>query len=645
MKNSVVILIGISIFLLCVAASGLMTTKINAQREDLDLTISDELYDLPPEMAITQAALGTFRGVAINALWQRAESLKNEGKYYEAVELGEWITKLQPRFPMVWEFVSWNQSYNISVGTHTPRERWFWVRSGIDMLQKRGGGIDSNPNTLRLYQQLAWIYHHKVGMFQDQFNWYYKRELASEWHAILGDPPKEQDDYLKWFTLIAEAPKSEGGLPEGSQRLMKWLRDNGWDADVATLRAFTVGTRRTAPPETGDSDFEAVVGQGSAAGNAEARALAPQYFEPEQTWPEFATQEDVDATIRFIRRQVLTDDLHNMDPAMMLADAREFGPLDWRHPATHAMYWARRGLGRLETGDVRSASGITNVRRQIFNSLEQQAEQGQVVFDAATGYVSYLPVWAYWLKYDSFFFELVDEAGPTENIPETFMAGYRNRMDGAILAAELYGARGVAEDLMERMRQRMESLGAEGHYNRTLDDFLAEQYQDTLENPGTARNAITTLLLQSWTRRWVFSEDDTANAIREKAFDLHQGWRRLNANPADPLYHEVPDFGVLELQAIGGFLTGQSGRVGQINISLATRSEVWRNALTERQREQLVGPFGQALWSEAQNEGYEPFTVFPPPPRALKAMQQNITPEQREAARDSDIDRAGIEQN
>ena len=43
-------------------------------------------------------ALGGFRGLLADILWIRAISLQEQGKYFELVQLADWIQKLQPKF-------------------------------------------------------------------------------------------------------------------------------------------------------------------------------------------------------------------------------------------------------------------------------------------------------------------------------------------------------------------------------------------------------------------------------------------------------------------------------------------------------------------------------------------------------------------
>ena len=117
---------------ICVALAASLQSPINAQRKELQLVMQSEIYkELPPEYAWVSAFGGAFRGIAVNFLWMRADSLKEEGKYYDAHQLAKWICTLQPRFADVWNFQAWNMSYNISVATHTAQERWQWVYNGI----------------------------------------------------------------------------------------------------------------------------------------------------------------------------------------------------------------------------------------------------------------------------------------------------------------------------------------------------------------------------------------------------------------------------------------------------------------------------------------------------------------------------------
>lgn len=182
--------------IVCLGAASLLIQPINDQRVELQFTANEDVMkNLPPKYAVPYIALGAFRGPMLNFLWIRLEDMKQEGKFWEAKQLSEVITQLQPRFPQVWANRAWNLAYNISVATHTPRERWHWVSEGIDLL--RNEGIPHNPNALLLYKELSWIFLHKIGMFSDDLHRYYKAKLAEEWHYLLGEPPYGMADVVE----------------------------------------------------------------------------------------------------------------------------------------------------------------------------------------------------------------------------------------------------------------------------------------------------------------------------------------------------------------------------------------------------------------------------------------------------------------
>ncbi len=168
--------------------AGRFVAPINAGRAELNMMGSRTPQEnVPPEYAFAIQAFGAFRGLITNIAFIRAEKYKEQGRYYDAYQLASWICKLQPRFPAVWEFQSWNMAWNISVTTYTPEERWHWVYNGVKLI--RDEGLKWNPRAVNLYKQLAWIFINKMGEMIDDFNMYYKRQWAWRMHLVLGPPP------------------------------------------------------------------------------------------------------------------------------------------------------------------------------------------------------------------------------------------------------------------------------------------------------------------------------------------------------------------------------------------------------------------------------------------------------------------------
>ena len=171
-----------SSFLIASAAAWTLAGALNVdllrRRAESHLTQAPPTQNMPPAVAFTTIALGGFRGILADVLWMRAGTLQEEGRYFELVQLSDWIAKLQPRSPAIWSYHAWNMAYNVSVLMPTPEERWRWVRNGIALL--RDEGMASNPGSPRLHQELAWLFLHKLGTDSDSAAAFYRQRWSVE---------------------------------------------------------------------------------------------------------------------------------------------------------------------------------------------------------------------------------------------------------------------------------------------------------------------------------------------------------------------------------------------------------------------------------------------------------------------------------
>ena len=184
--------------LLCALVAVLLTgvaqvqKSLNRDRQRLGLTRVEPLQNAPPALAFTTVALGGFRGLIANVLWIRSNDLQDEDKFFEAMQLADWITKLEPHFPQVWAYMAWNMAYNISVKFKDAADRWRWVRAGFELL--RDEGVRYNPNETLIYRELAWIYQHKMGHNLDDANVFYKLAWRDEMARVFGSQVACRDE-------------------------------------------------------------------------------------------------------------------------------------------------------------------------------------------------------------------------------------------------------------------------------------------------------------------------------------------------------------------------------------------------------------------------------------------------------------------
>jgi hypothetical protein len=283
------------------AVSGQVQKSMNRDRVQLGLTIGEPLQNAPPMLAFTTVALGGFRGLISNFLWMRANDLQLDDKFFEAAQLADWITDLEPHFAQVWNFQAWNMAYNISVkfkenapGDYS--DRWRWVQRGIELLRDRA--LIYNPDDVSICQQLGWIFQHKMGQNLDDGNMYYKQQWA--------------------------------------EAMMPFFGENG-------------------------TNFENLIHPQTAMERTNTLVLREKF---------------------------------NIDPVFAQKVDARYGPLDWRLPEAHAIYWYALGLEKAEGNTNKVKQGdfdLMQLRRGIFQSEQAAFRHGRIIANPFTRRVELAP--------------------------------------------------------------------------------------------------------------------------------------------------------------------------------------------------------------------------------------------------------------
>jgi hypothetical protein len=456
------------------AASALLATQVAASAGQHRLSYTDTAEEGdPPEVALG-IAMGAFRGLFVNMLWMRANALKEEGKYYEAVDLARMITRLQPRFPRVWVFHAWNLAYNISVATTTPQERWEWVQAGIRLL--RDQGIPSNPDDVLLHKELAWIYLHKIQGIMDDANWYYKRQLARDWTIALGPPPRRTAEtnsteamkqaYVDWLTRIAESKDTLADLvaavPAVGPLLERFRSEAGLDlaASIWTPQGTGPGEQILAMIEEKRSLERIQTALGLAGRRPNFNPAAVAILE------DMSVREPLRALAMFLRKRMVTDKYH-MELDRMIRYTREYGPLDWRHAASHAIYWSTRGVEEVMyriNPRNKADYDILNTDRLTIQALQELFRNGEIYFDNFNpDFFMQLPNPDFVDAYEKVLYKLSERAAfsprpgewvyPEKGRPFTiYSAGYENFLKDAIRFMYRRGDLARANELYDKLR-------------------------------------------------------------------------------------------------------------------------------------------------------------------------------------------------
>ncbi|OHB55623.1 MAG: hypothetical protein A2Y07_09715 [Planctomycetes bacterium GWF2_50_10] len=613
------------IIFLCIVFAASMLVVANSQlgsivshRKDMKLISSAEtLENAPPSIAFASVALGAFRGILVDVLWMRADNLKMQGQFFDAKQLAEWITILQPRFAEVWDFQAWNMAYNISVAMPAtqPQERWRWVKNGIELL--RDQAIVKNPKSISLYRSLGWIYFHKIGGVSDDVHKYYRLQLALAIKPLID--PQTNESYEK----LAKAPKT-------------W---NQVISDPAVVKL--VNALAQADPNMGK-------GEAIAANYLAVRAAPNQWPKAFEVVNRYRETTELETFDYFAKAHQLRA-AWKLDPELMLELNRTYGPIDftdpnltrrlplnWEHACVHSMYWGALGLKVAgKPGEYRGDE--VNTDRIVFHSLQELFRTGKmVIYDTempidinaipldqrtpdmpTTQLVKsiYLfPDLRMFDSYDRAMDAVVDKYIKLKDDPVSITNGQRNMLTNALVSFYQGGHRDYALKIYNKLRRLFPQRP---EFRSDMVTFIRSQIKEELQSVTIhdAVEQIQGMLVDSY-MNYALGNDDEASGREQMAreiYDVYQKeWVTEKVKRVD-----LPEFSMMRYLAIEAFLNDDMyppnlrlnliGRIKLEKPEMFKQLEIKANQLMQKEKEQQER-------EKAQNQGNIPDNQNTPVP-------------------------------
>ncbi len=339
--------------------------RVKTEIDRFDSFRGEETNQLSTDIRVPTAAMFAFRSVVIDYLWIRAETLKQEGQYFDAMYIARAICALQPNLASVWDFQGWNMAYNISVGLPTGSERWHWVKSGFELL--RDLGLKYNPRSLKIHWSIAWIFQHKIGAIADDYHRYYKTMFAYEMAPLL----------TPCYSVISarctfEDIQAMAELPETFAELLN-------DQAVADMVDALLATDDNI--NTADELLDVLVKFRT----TDNSKYSQSFFDLILANKDNPAFQKID---RFSRAKVLKA-TWKLEPKAMHRLNQLYGPidyvnsgnrksLDWRTPWPYAIYWADHGLQYRDQDWSRNEMNITRLERVIYTCLQDLYSYGNL---------------------------------------------------------------------------------------------------------------------------------------------------------------------------------------------------------------------------------------------------------------------------
>jgi len=166
-------------------------------RAEYDLGQSD-LGDIDPASETIRLATLGLRGVAVSMLWSKANDYKKKEDWTNFRATLEQLAKLQPYFIKFWQYQAWNLTYNVSVELDDVRDRFHYVKRGIEFLKK---GVLYNRDSPYLLSELGWFIGNKIGRADEKKE--YRRLFKEDRDFHPSDrPPEARDNWRvsrEWY--------------------------------------------------------------------------------------------------------------------------------------------------------------------------------------------------------------------------------------------------------------------------------------------------------------------------------------------------------------------------------------------------------------------------------------------------------------
>lgn len=544
-------------------AAGAQLDYIDSQRQAMGLTMDTHLDKAPPSLVFASVAMGAFRGLVVDILWMRADKLKEEGQFFDARQLAEWITVLQPRFTSVWEFHAWNMAYNISVAipANQPEQRWRWVKNGYELLRDKG--IPLNPKSINLYRELGRILQHKIGGVSDDAHEYYKLQMVDIMEPLM----KSEDNGLTWesnayFDALIQAPQT-------------WAEIEA-DPNVASLLS---ALRKS------DEVFAEAGGKEFVAGYLSLRQN-PQRFKPAVTEAIDAFKGspalkkfDLFAKAFQLRHEmklepVLMKEVNQMYGPIDFADPNRHFPMDWRNADSQAIYWAVKALQIVAQKEGREIDiSETNTDRIVLHSLQNLFRNGKITVlqgqeepvaeeGAAAPQVPPKVRRDIFMTPDLRFFDSYNkatlaviqknvEAGSKESGPlSTLRTGHKNMCKNAVMSFYQAGIRGYALTIFNELRKLYPDVT---EFQGSLEDYVQFRFKDELDGLSIqdATEMMISMLMEGYYLLAI--HEDTQAAARERL--AQQVFDYYKVKYEDPTYRiDLPEVQVFKYMALTQFL-------------------------------------------------------------------------------------------
>ena len=278
-----------------------------------------------------------------------------------------------------------------------------------------------------------------------------------------------------------------------------------------------------------------------------------------------------------------------MVPQTVLDVDKEYGPLDWRLPETHAIYWAHVGMQKAkEHPDRIKKDDIMTLRRVVYQSMQLAFQRGRLIPNYFKKAFEYGPNLALIPKVNAAYEEQMAE--DPENAPH-ISTGHRNFLRDATYNLYIHNREADAAKWFKVLGEKYPNKTIIDNdtnsfpRNVTLDEFVFAKLQEAIgETDQKGIKSILEALIGQSYLALVNDEDDRAEGFLNTARKAHA---RFNSKVDTARNGQIsmPPFEEIQQDILKQMLDPENGLPDEMAARLATKLQVPLPARKAKQAE------------------------------------------------------------
>jgi hypothetical protein len=276
------------------------------------------------------------------------------------------------------------------------------------------------------------------------------------------------------------------------------------------------------------------------------------------------------------KRALVLRERYKMDAEFMKEVDQRYGPLEWRLPETHAIYWAALGLKKAQENPAKiKPDDLITLRRVIYQSMQLSFHRGRLVSNPfAKSVAEFGPNLDIVPKVSAAYEQAAEEDKPNH---DHILRAHRNFLRDAIYFLYLHNRIADASYWYRYLAQRYpDKMMLDGDTNSlpanlSLDEYAVARVQEDV-NETMDRNRIEAtiegLLVNSYACM-AAGQDDRAAGFRLLASKLLETYRSKTKMRGEAL--ALPNLEETQREILSRLLDPEKGFAPEVRAALRTR--------------------------------------------------------------------------